>query len=147
MPSSIELNFGDGLYTFALPVPHIEEIQRKCGAGIGTIFGRVLKGCERAGDEIVLAPAFAEFYVRDIIETLRHGLIGGGKGIVDGAEVVVTPSLANTLITTYVADRPLAGSWSIAASVLAATIVGYDPPKKDGPPEGAAAAGQEATAG
>lgn len=146
MESSIDLNFADGVYTFALPVPHIEEVQRKCGAGIGTVFARVLKGCERVGDEIVLAPGHAEFYVRDIVETIRHGLIGGGKGMVNDAEVPVNPSLANKLIDTYVATQPLSASWSIAASILAACIVGYDPPKKDGPPSEAAAERQEATA-
>ena len=43
--STIELNFGDGAYTFALPLPQIAELQRKCDIGIGGLFGRVTKGC------------------------------------------------------------------------------------------------------
>jgi hypothetical protein len=53
-------------------------------------------------------PAAAEFYAVDIIETLRQGLIGGGKGIVNGVEVKVTPVLANTLIKNL-RTRPPAG--------------------------------------
>lgn len=47
------------------------------------------QGREPDGDEIVLAPAQAEFYALDIIEIIRQGLIGGGRGTVDGVEVKV----------------------------------------------------------
>lgn len=133
--NTIELEFGDGSYTFALPISQINELQRKCGVGIGGLFARVLKGCVQIGDDIVLAPAQAEFYALDIIETMRHGLIGGGKGMVNDEEVKVTPMIATRLIDTYVMGRPLSESWSLAASVLGAVIVGYDPPKKDEPAE------------
>jgi hypothetical protein len=131
--NTIELEFGDGAYTFALPLPQIAELQRKTGAGIGGLFARVLKGCVQMGSEVILAPGQAEFYALDIIETVRHALIGGEKGMVNGEEVKVTPAIANRLVDTYVLGRPLSDSWSLAASVLAACIVGYDPPKKDEP--------------
>lgn len=133
--NTIELQFADGAYTFALPLPRIDELQRKCGAGIGAIFARVLKGCHYVGDEAVLAPSQAEFFAIDLIETIRQGLIGGGKGVVDGAEIKVTPVIAERLLNNYILDRPLSDSWSLAFSILAAVIVGYDPPKKDEPAE------------
>lgn len=131
--NTIELEFGDGQYIFALPLVQINELQRKTGIGIGGLFARVLKGCLRNGNDIVLAPGQAEFYALDIIETVRHGLLGGGKGLVNGEEVEVTPMLANSLVDTYVLGRPLSDSWSMAASILGACIVGYDPPKKAEP--------------
>lgn len=131
--NTIDLSFADGEYTFALPLPRIDELQRKTGVGIGALFARVLKGCLQVGGEVILAPGGAEFYATDLVETIRQGLIGGGKGVVNGEEVAVTPTLASKLIENYVLDRPLSDSWSIAASILGACIVGYDPPKKDQP--------------
>ncbi len=131
--NTVEIDFADGVYTFALPLPRIDELQRKTGVGIGALFARVLKGCHQVGNEIVIAPTQGEFYAIDLIETIRQGLIGGAKGMVDGAQIEVTPGLAHTLIQNYVLVRPLADSWSMAASILGATIVGYDPPKKGEP--------------
>lgn len=131
--NSIELEFGDGQYVFALPLPQINELQRKTGIGIGGLFSRVVKGSARIGEETVLLPGQAEFYALDIIETVRHGLIGGERGTVNGEEIKVTPLIANRLVDTYVLGRPLSESWSTAAAVLGACIVGYDPPKKDPP--------------
>lgn len=141
MPSNtIDLEFADGEYTFALPLERIDELQIKCGIGIGGLYARVIKGFVRdpVTGQVMTAPGAAEFYALDLIETLRQGLIGGGKGIVNGAEVKVTPQVANQLLRNYVLDRPLNESWSMAAAILGACIIGYDPPKKDEPPvEGA----------
>lgn len=137
MQNTIDLDFADGLYTFALPLARIDELQRKTGIGIGALFARVLKGCIRVGDDVVMAPHVAEFHAMDLIETIRQGLIGGNHGVVDGQEITVSPALANRLIESYVATRPLSDSWSLAASVLGAVIVGYEPPenkKKAQPP-------------
>lgn len=133
MANSIELAFADGVYNFALPLERIDELQRKCGIGIGGLFARVIKGANRMGDDIVLAPAQAEFYAIDVVETIRQGLIGGGRGTVDGVEVKVSPPVAARLVTNYVLNQPLSDAWSLAVSILGAVIVGYDPPKKDAP--------------
>jgi hypothetical protein len=135
MDSSIDLEFGDGQYTFALPLAQINELQRKCDIGIGGLFGRVTKGCFLGpdGKDVFIDPGAGEFYALDLIETIRHGLIGGGKGVVNGEEIKVTPVIANRLVDTYVLGQPLKPSWEFAVSVLAACVVGYDPPKKDGP--------------
>jgi hypothetical protein len=130
MQNRIELDFADGSYLFALPLTRIEELQRKTGVGIGALFARVLKGCVRVGDEVILAPTHAEFFALDLVETIRQGLIGGGTGVVNGEEIKVTPALAEQLIRNYVLDRPLNESWAIASSVLGACIVGYEPADK-----------------
>jgi hypothetical protein len=126
--STIDLEFADGSYTFALPLERIGELQQKAGCGIGKLFGRVTAGVTRVGDDIILAPGSAEFYALDLIETIRQGLIGGGKGLVDGAEIKVTPIVAQRLVANYVLNRPLAEVWEHAVSILGATMVGYDPP-------------------
>jgi hypothetical protein len=135
--ASIDLEFGDGVYDFALPLPQIAELQRKTDAGIGKLYARVLRGCipdPKGGGQWVLNPATAEFFALDLIETIRHGLIGGGKGMVNGDEVKVTPQLANRLVDTYVLNQPLVDAWKVAATVLGVCVLGYDPPKKDPPP-------------
>lgn len=135
--SQIELKFADGDYLFALPLARIAELERKCGApgapaAIGKIFARVLKGAAQTTEgETYLVPAVAEFYAVDLIETIRQGLIGGAHGMVNGEEIKVTPAIADSLIQGYVADRPLQEAWNLAVSILGATILGYDPPKKD----------------
>jgi hypothetical protein len=137
--NTIELEFGDGQYLFALPLPQIAELQRKTGAGIGGLYARVVRGCipDPKGDkgEWVLNPSSAEFYALDLIETIRHALIGGAKGTVNGEEVKVTPLIANSLVDTYVLGAPLIDAWKTAATVLGVCVLGYDPPKKDPPAE------------
>jgi hypothetical protein len=139
MNASIDLEFADGLYTFALPVPQIQELQRKCEIGIGGLYARVLKGrVPRLNEltnevELGLEPGLAEFYILDIIETIRHGLIGGGRAMVNEQEIKVGEGLANRLVATYVSGKPINKYWSMAASILIACVHGYEPPKKDGP--------------
>ena len=105
--STIDLEFADGEYHFALPLERIEELQRKCSIGIGGLFARLLKGCQKhpLTGQVVVNPSAGEFYAIDIIETLRQGLIGGGRGVASGAEIKVTPHVANQLINT---------AWSIS---------------------------------
>jgi hypothetical protein len=134
MQNRIDLAFADGIYTFALPLPQIQELQRKTEIGIGGLFARVLKGCQLVGDQVVLNPAQAEYHVLDLVETIRQGLIGGNHGTVDGEEVKITPTVVNNLMATYVLERRLQDNWSMAASVLAACVVGFEAPadkKKD----------------
>jgi hypothetical protein len=131
--NSIDLEFGDGQYTFALPLVQINELQRKTGVGIGGLYARTLKGVTRVGDQLMLVPGTAEFYALDVIETIRHGLMGGEKGTVNGEEIKVTPLVANKLVDAYVLGRPLIEAWNTAVSVLHACIMGFEPPKKAEP--------------
>lgn len=131
MANYIDLDFADGEYRFALPIAQIDELQTKCGAGIGAIFSRTLRGARRDGASIILVPDQAQFYALDLIETIRQGLIGGKRGTVDGKEIEVNPGVAKRLVDNYVLNQPLAHAWEIAVAILGAVIVGYDPPKKE----------------
>lgn len=139
MANSIDLEFADGEYTFALPLAQIDELQRKCDAGIGAIFARVMKGAGRSGEDITLHPAMAEFYAVDLVEVIRQGLIGGKRGMVDGKEVAVSPPFARRLVDNYVLNQPLIRAWEIAFVILSAVIVGYSPPETPGKKGSAAA--------
>lgn len=132
MPTtSIDLEFADGTYTFALKPHGINEMQEKCGIGIGGLFARVLQGRFVAADGMEYGShADAAYKLVDLTETIRQGLIGGGQGEADGQEVKVTSIVANRLVENYVSNAPLAQSWALAASILSALIEGYDPPKK-----------------
>lgn len=133
MANHIDLNFADGEYRFALGLAQIDELQRKCGAGIGAIFARVMKGSMRQGEQIILSPGHAEFYALDLIETVRQGLIGGKQGIVNDLPVEVTPQIAKRLVDNYLLNQPLSHAWDMAVAILAAVIVGHETPgKKDG---------------
>jgi hypothetical protein len=148
--TAIELAFADGSYTFDLGLAQINEIQNKCGAGIGQIYSRVLKGRYVMGDVAIGNPLEAEYRVEDLLNVIRQGLIGGGKSVVDGEELPVSAHRANQLIETYVATAPLREAWTLAAAILTARIEGYTPPegeKRKRPPAQKKRAGRRARAG
>lgn len=125
MQTHIDLFFGDGEYTFALKLPQIIAIEDKCGP-IGEVYSRLLKG-RYIGVASVGDASQAAFKHADLVEVVRQGLIGGGKGMVDGQPVEVTSLKANRLIESYVLGRPLREAWDIAATALLALIEGYEP--------------------
>lgn len=137
----VDLPFADGIYTFRLGLAQINELQEKCGAGLGAIFARVIRGRYAADDEGGTFGSIEEgaYHIGDLYHTIRLGLIGGGTGIVDEAQVTVSPLLARSLADRYVIDRPKQESWGLAAAVLMACIEGYEP-KKDLPLEATEAA-------
>lgn len=79
----ITMKWGDGEYTFRLPIKLLIEMERVCGAGTGTIVQRVMAG----------QPTMA-----DLTEISRLGLIGGG----------VKPARALELVELYVHGQPIA---------------------------------------
>lgn len=107
------LTWGDGSYPFKLPIKQIGELQKLCGAGFGTIISRVLGGA---------------YYVEDVYETIRLGLIGGGMApveakrkvdlYVDGCALARAGDPANNLAT--------------AQAILDAAIFGVDELKDAG---------------
>jgi hypothetical protein len=134
----ILLQFADGSYPFALGLSQINEIEAKCGCGLGEVFARILSGRYLIDDtNTVGAPAEARWKIADLMETIRQGLIGGmalAKARVDGIDVELTHHRINQLIQNYVvgSDRqPLAKSWTLAASILQSEIEGYDTKKKE----------------
>lgn len=126
--TALELKFADGDYLFDLKLPQLAELQRIRDAGIFKIYGRVLKGRYMLGDNPVAVPEDGEVYAEDLIETIRLGLIGGGKGMVNGQEVSVPALRARSLVETYCHPAPLREIWAIAAAILAARIEGFTPP-------------------
>lgn len=129
--TSIELKFADGDYLFALPLPQLRELQVKCGnVGVFKVYGRLLKGRFLLADQPVAVPEEGEAFVDDILETVRLGLIGGGKGLVGGEEVTVNAMRARQLVEAYCFPAaPLRESWSVAAAILAACVEGFSPPE------------------
>lgn len=85
--------FGDGVKTFTLTDPMIEELQHKTGLGIGALFVRM---------------SSSQFRVADIIEIIRLGLIGGGT----------SPADAQRLVDTYGKDRPFDETFPLALDIL-----------------------------
>lgn len=131
----IDLAFADGTYRFALYLPQLHELQKTCGIGIGGLYGRVLQG-RVAGDITVGHPAYGQYHIDDLVETVRQGLIGGGEGYVgegdNRRDVKVSALRANELVETYLLPMPLVDQWSLAAAILYAKVEGYEPPPDDG---------------
>lgn len=132
MQTAIDLHFGDGTYTFRLGLAQIKVLQDKCGVGIGALYSRLLRGRYLAEGASIGVTTEAEFRVEDIVEVIRQGLIGGGKGEVDGQSVEVNPMVANRLVAAYVfPERPLKEGWNVAAAIMMACIEGYEPKKAE----------------
>lgn len=124
MRTAIDLQFADGQYLFKLGLAQIRELQDKTNTGIGALYGRILQG--RMGDTLEEGhPAFAMYHVDDVRETVRQGLIGGGGGRVDGADVLVTSLRATELVERYLDPMPLSAQWNLAAAILFALVEGY----------------------
>lgn len=85
--------------TFRLAIAQIAELEEKCGIGVAALHRRVASG---------------DWYVRDLTETIRLGLIGGGA----------TPVAALKLVSRYVEQRPLLESQPVAELILSAALIG-----------------------
>lgn len=84
---------GDGEKSFRLTAPMVLELERQLGAGIGAIFKRLIA---------------SEFNHRDLVETIRLALIGGGN----------EPEEATALVKTYVSDAPLMKVYPLVMSIF-----------------------------
>lgn len=91
--------FGDGERDFVLSPVLLAELERKTGAGIGTICKRVFAGY---------------FNHADLIETIRLGLVGGGTNAEEAA----------SLVATYAAPRPIAETFPLAVAILETVYFG-----------------------
>lgn len=87
--------FGDGEKTFALTMPMIAELERKAGVGIGALYQRLMS---------------AQFFIADLIEVIRLGLIGAGT----------SPTDAQRLVDTYATDRPVMEIVPLALDIVEA---------------------------
>jgi len=95
----IELDFGDGTYSFRLGWGELQKLQEACDAGPFAIFNRL-------GDY--------SFKAQDVREILRLGLIGGG----------LEPTKALQLVRDYVEERPLMENVPLCQAVLGSALVG-----------------------
>src|SRR5947209_5634848 len=85
--------FGDAERGFKITPQLVIELERKTGAGIGSLCRRLFAG---------------EFSHADLTETIRLGLVGGGAD----------PKEADALIAAYAVDRPLFEVYPLAVSIL-----------------------------
>ncbi|NLS04603.1 gene transfer agent family protein [Rhizobium sp. P32RR-XVIII] len=89
--------FGDAEYEFHLPPELVIELERKVGAGIGSIYRRFLS---------------SDFGLNDLLEVLRLGLIGAS----------MEPKEASTLVKTYAGRLSVASLFMAAMPVLDALM-------------------------
>ena len=98
--------FGVGDKTFALTAPMIRELEQKTGLGFGALYQRCMS---------------AQFYLGDLIETIRLGLIGAGT----------SPADAQRLVETYASDRPVMEFVPLALDIIEARYSGSAEPQVD----------------
>lgn len=82
--------------------PHLIELERVTGTGVGQLLRRVIAG---------------DFHASDLSETVRLALIGGGA----------SPAEAATLARVYIAERPLTEGHGLATEILLAAWNGTKP--------------------
>ncbi len=114
---AVELDFGDGTYTFRLGLSEIEELEDKRDASLFALHLR-------------LHPEVRDARLRDISETIRIGLIGGG----------LAPVEALAKIRRYVDERPIDENRDIAYAVVAAALARVHPDQLVPPQSGEALA-------
>lgn len=98
LKAEVTLKWADGTYTFRLGMDQLEELQKKCGAPFGVIASRVFRD---------------EFDIRDIVHTIRLGLIGGGMPAVEALDK----------IEFYVDGKPLAPPGDPSSSLAVARVI------------------------
>lgn len=100
-PGTVLLDWGDGEQVFRLGFGELEELQEKTDCGPVTLLDRLRTGAWR---------------VRDIRETLRLALIGGGKKPVEAVNLV------RRYVDAY--ENSLLDNAPVAAAVLLAALAG-----------------------
>jgi hypothetical protein len=95
----VTAKWADGTYAFRLTVAGILELEEKCDAPFAVIFDRLSTG---------------KFKVRDVIETIRIGLIGGGA----------PAAKAMTLVDRY--GIPIVENVPIARLIIGGVMFGFE---------------------
>lgn len=141
MDTAVDLKFADGEYHFALMLPQIFELERNCGGldtdgvrrgkSIFQIYDEISAGLGISVDERPVFMGGGRANAKDIRETIRLGLIGGGSGVVAGEPVKVSPIDAAQLVDDYCFPvRPIAEGLGVAWAILRASIEGVEIKKK-----------------
>ena len=91
--------FGDAQREFRITPELIIELERKTGAGIGSLCNRLFA---------------REFKHADITEVIRLGLIGGGTA----------PAEAANLVNVYAVNRPVMETYPLAVDILETLMFG-----------------------
>lgn len=109
---SVDLEWADGTYTFALPLAQLEELQTLCDAGPLVVAQRLENGMWTS---------------KEVYHTLRLGLIGGG----------MSPADALRKTRLYVLERPWLENVMPALAVMQAVPIGKpDEPVGKSPADG-----------
>lgn len=118
--------FGDGEYTFWLPLPQVTELQRVCGYRDDS--GRLHP---KSFETIFVGLSEGGALPEEANAVIRLGLIGGNSGLVNGEQIEVGPLLAKRLVETYgYPVRPFVEVKEHAFRILHAAIIGIDLKKK-----------------
>lgn len=149
LSAQIELDFADGRYLFALPLPQLEELEELCGftdakgnrrrRGVIAVYGDLIAGLDIQDGEIIAIPQLGQASGIDARHVIRLGLIGGGTGFVTEQSIKVDALKARALCERYVDNMPIVKRWTMAAAILKAAIEGYEPKKAEPAPEPAPA--------
>lgn len=101
MPNGhIILVWGDGEHAFNIaPLKVALELEEKCGAGVAVIFERIRRN---------------SWFVNDLRETIRLGLVGAG----------LEPVKALALVVRYFDGRPWQEGRPVAMQILMAAMIG-----------------------
>ena len=129
-PREIDLQFGDGSYTFALPVVQLAELQRARGWAVTYPDGSTGIRPKTFGT-IWREHTLGDYDPLDSREIFRLGLIGGGAGFVAGEEVKVGSLRALELTQRYFDPLPTEEQWKFATSILVAVCQGFEPPPEE----------------
>lgn len=111
--AAVELDFGDGTFTFRLGLDEIEELERKRNAGVFAI-------------TTGLSPVNRTCRLSDISEVIRIGLIGGG----------MKPVEAMAKVKRYVDERPIDESRDIAYAIMLAALMRVHSTELEAPTSG-----------
>lgn len=99
MARGVDLTWKGGEASFALPIEMLRALQDRCDAGPAWVLARLGSG---------------QWYVDDIVSTIRLGLEGGG----------MDKEAARKLVRLHVEDRPLTESVMTAQAILLHALYG-----------------------
>lgn len=127
--AKITLEWADGEYLFALRCGEIEELEAdsfnpetgKKGIGIGAIWTRLMSGT---------------WYINDVYNVIRLGLIGGGMEDVAAKRMVERYAKNKPVTDKEYLDKPSPSNpLTVAQAILAAAIIGVEENESAGEPQ------------